>query len=47
MLTTFYFIRHSDKFDDGRIEKYNTTQSSLLKSEKIVLSIEGEKRAKT
>ena len=46
MLTTFYFIRHSDKFDDSRIEKYNTTQSSLLKSEKIVLSIEGEKRAK-
>lgn len=46
MVTTFYFIRHSLRFDEGRIEKYNTIQSDLLKSEKVILSIEGEKRAK-
>lgn len=46
METTFYFIRHSIKFDDGRIEKYSTVQNNLLKSEKIILSVEGEKRAK-
>lgn len=44
--TTFYLIRHSIKFDNEKIEKYNTVQSDLLKSEKIVLSVEGEKRAK-
>ena len=45
MNTTFYFIRHSIKFDFNKIETYKTVQSALLQNEKIVLSVEGEKRA--
>jgi broad specificity phosphatase PhoE len=45
-MTTIYFIRHSVRFDPNLITKYNTTQSELLKNEKIILSVEGEERAR-
>ena len=45
-MTIVYLIRHSIRFDTNLIDTYNTNQSSLLKNEKIVLSVEGEKRAK-
>ena len=35
------------KFSSSNIETYNTTQNDVLKSEKVVLSVEGEERAKT
>jgi len=43
--TTIYLIRHSIRFSDSFIEEYRTVQSELVKSEKSVLSVEGEKRA--
>ena len=46
MNTTIYLIRHSIRFDQSIIEEYKTTQTELLKSEKIILSCEGEDRAK-
>lgn len=46
MDTTVYLIRHSLKFNHHDIEEYNTTQNELLKSEKVILSVEGEERAK-
>ena len=46
MNTTVYLIRHSIRFDAKRIDSYYTSQSELLKNEKCILSIEGEKRAK-
>lgn len=45
METTIYLIRHSLKFDSHLIEKYNTIENNIKRSEKIVLSVEGEKRA--
>ena len=45
MKTTIYLIRHSLKFSNDLIKEYNTIQNSILKSEKIVLSVSGEKRA--
>lgn len=44
-LTTIYLIRHSTKFNPNMIEMYNTTDNTQLKTEKKMLSIEGEKRA--
>jgi len=44
-MTTVYFIRHSVRMRKENIETYNTTQSRLLKEEKIILSVAGEKRA--
>ena len=44
-MTTVYFIRHSVRMKKENIETYNTTQSRLLKEEKIILSVAGEKRA--
>jgi len=46
MITTLYLIRHSEKFDMSKVEKYNSVQSKLIKNEKIILSVEGERRAK-
>lgn len=43
--TTIYLIRHSVRFNNKNILIYNTNQNKLLKSEKVILSIEGEKRA--
>ena len=43
--TTVYLIRHSVRFKSSNIIKYNTNQDNLLKNEKIILSVEGEKRA--
>ena len=47
MKTTIYLIRHSVRFDNDYIEEYNTCQDKTIRSEKIVLSIDGEKRAET
>lgn len=45
MNTIVYLIRHSTKFNPKDIEIYNSTDSKQLKTEKRMLSIEGEKRA--
>ena len=46
METTVYLIRHSVRLNmKNNIESYNTTQESLIKSEKIILSVTGEIRA--
>ena len=44
-MTTIYLIRHSVRLKTDLIENYNTKQSNLIKSEKIILSVEGERRA--
>ena len=44
-MTTVYFIRHSVRMKKENIETYNTTQGNLLKEEKIILSVAGERRA--
>ena len=43
--TTVYLIRHSIRFKKENILQYNTTQNRTIKNEKIILSVEGEKRA--
>ena len=45
MNTTVYLIRHSVRFSMNDIDIYNTTQSNIIKNEKIILSVEGEKRS--
>lgn len=45
MKTTVYLIRHSVRFNSNNILQYNTTQNNTIKSEKIILNVEGEKRA--
>ena len=45
MSTTVYLIRHSIRLNNNYIETYNTNQNKTIKNEKIVLSVEGEKRA--
>ena len=45
MNTTVYLIRHSVRFNNDYIEEYNTIQNRTIRNEKIVLSVEGEKRA--
>lgn len=45
MNTIVYLIRHSVKFDPKNITIYNTTDDKQLKTEKKMLSVEGEKRA--
>jgi len=45
-MTTLYLIRHSVRMKQNKIEKYNTNQDNLILNEKIILSSEGEKRAK-
>ena len=46
METTVYLIRHSVRLNmKNNIESYNTTQESLIKNEKIILSVTGERRA--
>lgn len=44
-MTTVYLIRHSIRMPNSYIETYNTEQEKLLRNEKIILSVEGEKRA--
>lgn len=44
-MTTVYLIRHSVRMSKNIIESINTNQSELLLNEKIILSVEGEKRA--
>ena len=44
--TTLYLIRHSIKYDiKDIVENYNTSDSEQIKNEKLILSIEGERRA--
>ena len=43
--TIVYLIRHSVRFNSNNIVQYNTNQNKTLKNEKIILSVEGEKRA--
>ena len=45
METVVYLIRHSTKFDPHLIESYHTKDDDQLKTEKKMLSIEGERRA--
>ena len=45
-MTTIYLIRHSVRMPMDRIESYNTNQDELILSEKIILNVEGEERAK-
>lgn len=45
METTVYFIRHSVRMSKNMINSYRTNQSDLLKNEKIVLNVSGERRA--
>ena len=45
MKTTVYLIRHSIRFNKNYIEQYNTSQNTTIRNEKVVLSVEGEKRA--
>ena len=44
-MTTIYLIRHSTRIDHKYIEKFLTSDSSLVRNEKDILSIEGERRA--
>lgn len=44
-MTTIYLIRHSVRMPLKNI-KYNTNQKKLILDEKIILNVEGEKRAK-
>ena len=46
MKTTIYLIRHSERFPLEKIEKYNTHDTAVQRSEKIVLSPLGEEKAK-
>lgn len=45
METVVYLIRHSVRMKGEMIDTYNTSQSDLLKNEKIILSVSGERRA--
>lgn len=45
MSTTIYLIRHSIRFNPNLIWQYNTDQNKTIRNEKIVLSVEGERRA--
>ena len=45
MKTIVYLIRHSVRFNSKNILQYNTNQNKTIKNEKIILSVEGEKRA--
>lgn len=45
--TTVYLIRHSVRFNNKNILQYNTEQNKTIRNEKIILSVEGEKRAET
>ena len=45
MFTTVYLIRHSIRFNNKSINQYNTIQDKTIRNEKIILSVEGEKRA--
>ena len=45
MNTVVYLIRHSVRMKRDMIEEYNTSQSELQRNEKIILNVEGERRA--
>ena len=44
-MTTIYLIRHSVRLPLDIIESNNTSQNKTIQNEKIILSVEGEKRA--
>lgn len=45
-MTTIYLIRHSVRYKTKDIETYNTLGDKHNKDEKIILSVEGEERAR-
>lgn len=45
-MTTLYLIRHSVRMPMARIDNYNTSQNQIIRNEKVILSVEGEERAK-
>ena len=46
MKTTVYLIRHSVRINTKNlIESWKTSQDKIVKSEKIILSVTGERRA--
>ena len=45
-ITTVYLIRHSTKFKPSMIDEYKAKDDAQLKTEKKMLSVEGEKRAR-
>ena len=45
-ITTVYLIRHSTKFKPSMIDEYKAKDDAQLKTEKKMLSVEGEERAK-
>ena len=45
MSKVIYLVRHSVRFDYSNVLDYKTDQSFMLKSEKIILSTKGERRA--
>jgi len=45
-MTTIYLIRHSERINHDFIESINSTDTSLVRNEKDILSVRGEKRAK-
>ena len=45
IVTTVYLIRHSVRFNSKNILQYKTKQNKTIKNEKVILSVEGEKRA--
>ena len=44
-LTTVYLIRHSEKIDNKLLDNSNNNEYYQTRREKIILSIEGEKKA--
>ncbi len=44
-MTTLYLIRHSVKYPRSKFDSFNGSDGNYLKDEKIILSVEGEKRA--
>ena len=45
-ITTVYLIRHSTKFDPNMIDIYKSNDDKQLRTEKKMLSVEGEMRAR-
>ena len=44
-LTTVYLIRHSEKIDNKLLDNSNNNEYYQTRREKIILSVEGEKKA--
>ena len=44
-LTTVYLIRHSEKIDNKLLDNSNNNEYYQTRREKIILSVEGERKA--